>query len=66
MLVRDAVKLPLPADVPFPGVVLDKNAPKPEADEPKLADQVEAADTVAEETAAAEAEAPASDENKEG
>jgi large subunit ribosomal protein L3 len=66
MLVRDAVKLPLPADVPFPGVVLDKNAPRPEADEPKLADQADAVETAAEETTAAEAETPASDDNKEG
>ena len=60
------MKVSLPEGVPFPGVVLDKNAPKPEADEPKLADQVDAGETVADETAAAGAEAPASDENKEG
>ena len=66
MLVRDAVKVSLPEGVPFPGVVLDKNAKHPEAEEPKLADQTDAASTVAEETTAAEADAPASDDNKEG
>ncbi|MBD3773871.1 MAG: 50S ribosomal protein L3 [Rhodobacteraceae bacterium] len=66
LLVRDAVKLPLPEGVPFPGVVLEKNAPKPEADEPKLADQAEATDTAAEDTTTAEAPAAEGDEGKEG
>ncbi|BBC72493.1 50S ribosomal protein L3 [Altererythrobacter sp. B11] len=65
LLVRDAVKLPMPAEAPFPGAVLQKNAPQPEQDEPKLADQAAAADTAAEETNTVEAEAT-SDEGKEG
>ncbi|MGB7374766.1 50S ribosomal protein L3 [Pontixanthobacter sp.] len=31
LVVRDAVKLALPEGVPFPGAVIEKNAPKPEA-----------------------------------
>ncbi|MEL7518656.1 MAG: 50S ribosomal protein L3, partial [Pseudomonadota bacterium] len=55
LLVRDAIKLPAPADAPFPGAV--KETAKPANDEP----QVEAAaDTPAE-----VAEAPASEETKE-
>ncbi len=33
LLVRDAVKLPLPEDLPFPGVVLDKKSTQPEHEE---------------------------------
>ena len=66
LLVRDAVKLPLPEGVPFPGAVISKNAPKPEAEEPKLADQAEAADAAIEENNTAEAPAAEGDEGKEG
>ena len=80
MLIRDAVKLPLPEGVPFPGAIIEKNAVKPEADEAPVADVVEnevveaAADAPVEETAVAETvettnapEADAADgENKEG
>ncbi|AKH41145.1 large subunit ribosomal protein L3 [Altererythrobacter atlanticus] len=65
LLVRDAVKLPIPSEAPFPGAIIDKNAPKPEQDEPKLADQADAAETAGEETNTVEADA-ASDEGKEG
>jgi large subunit ribosomal protein L3 len=65
LLVRDAVKLPMPADVPFPGAVIEKIVPQ---DEDAAAETP--VDAVAIETAAAtpapEASAPASDENKEG
>ena len=33
LLVRDAVKLPLPSGAPFPGAIIDKNAPAPEHEE---------------------------------
>jgi len=52
LLVRDAVKLPLPAGAPFPGAVIEKKAP--------VADETPAA------AGPAVAEAPASEENKEG
>ncbi|KUO51791.1 MAG: 50S ribosomal protein L3 [Sphingomonadales bacterium BRH_c3] len=70
LLVRDAVKLPLPEDLPFPGAVIDTNAPQVE--EPAVETPVEetavdtAAETPAPEADAPAADAPASDENKEG
>ncbi|ABC63730.1 50S ribosomal protein L3 [Erythrobacter litoralis] len=39
MLIRDAVKLPLPEGVPFPGAVVEKNAPAKEADAPAADEQ---------------------------
>jgi large subunit ribosomal protein L3 len=51
LLVSDAVKLPLPEGVPFPGAVLDRNAAKPEADAPVAEEQV-LAEVAAEDTAA--------------
>ena len=64
LVVRDAVKLPLPEGVPFPGAILDKNSPKADAEEPKLADQAEAVEAV-EETPVAEGDAATGDEGKE-
>jgi len=52
LLVRDAVKLPAPEGVPFPGAVIEKKAPV--ADETPVT--VEAVET----------DAPATEENKEG
>ena len=76
LLVRDAVKLALPDDLPFPGAVIDTNAPAPEAEAPAAEEQQvdavaaeEAAAAPAEapaETPAAEGDAPSADENKEG
>jgi large subunit ribosomal protein L3 len=65
LLVRDAVKVSAPEGVPFPGAVVQKNAAAPQADEPKLADQVDAGVAV-EETTAVEATDVATDDNKEG
>jgi large subunit ribosomal protein L3 len=64
LLVRDAIKLPLPEDAPFPGAVLEKNAPANE--EPAAEPQVEetAADAAVD-TSAPAADAPAGDESKE-
>ncbi len=78
MLVRDAVKVEAPDDLPFPGAVIDTNAPAPEAAPAEVEEQVVAetevveaaapeapAEAPAEENNAPEADA-ASDENKEG
>jgi large subunit ribosomal protein L3 len=72
MLIRDAVKLPLPEGVPFPGAIIEKNAAKPEVEAAPVADVVEndvaldaAVDAPVEETNAPEATA-ADGENKEG
>jgi large subunit ribosomal protein L3 len=62
LLVRDAVKLPLPEGLPFPGAVLQKHAPV--ADETPSV--VEAAADEAIVTEGAEAGAEATEENKEG
>lgn len=69
LLVRDAVKLPVPEGAPFPGAVLDVNRGAPEQ-------EVAAAPTVEETVASvqeqqadnnqAEGDAPQADENKEG
>ncbi|NMW31780.1 50S ribosomal protein L3 [Altererythrobacter sp. RZ02] len=56
LVVRDAVKLALPEGVPFPGAVIEKNAPKPEAKE----------EAPAVETNEAEATEAASETGKEG
>jgi large subunit ribosomal protein L3 len=57
LVVRDSVKLKLPEGVPFPGVVIDTKAPKPETvEETPVAVVVETAETAA----------PDSDTNKEG
>jgi large subunit ribosomal protein L3 len=53
LLVRDAVKLKAPADLPFPGAVLDKNK-APVADETSVAVEAVEIDTAA------------TEENKEG
>ncbi|TNE56438.1 MAG: 50S ribosomal protein L3 [Sphingomonadales bacterium] len=80
LLVRDAVKLPLPEDLPFPGAVIDTNAPAQEAAAPEAEEQkveVAAEEAVAEAPAVEDAapaedstpaEAPAAegDESKEG
>lgn len=66
MLIRDAVKRPLPEDAPFPGAVIEKASAAPEAEESKLADQAAATETAAQETTPAEAPAADSDANKEG
>jgi large subunit ribosomal protein L3 len=71
LLVKDAVKLPLPQELPFPGALIDTNAPTPEAEAPVVEEQVvaEAVETEAAapvvETNAPEADT-ASDDNKEG
>jgi large subunit ribosomal protein L3 len=62
LLVRDSVKLPLPEGVPFPGAVLSKHAPV--ADETPSV--VEAAAEEAIVTEGVEADAAATEENKEG
>ena len=62
LLVRDAVKLPLPEGVPFPGAVLTKHAPVAE-ETPSV---VEAAADEAIVTEGAEGGAAATEENKEG
>ncbi|WP_284125900.1 50S ribosomal protein L3 [Parerythrobacter aestuarii] len=56
MLIRDAVKLPLPEGVPFPGAVLEKNAPAKEADAP-VADEQKLDDVATEEAVVEEAAA---------
>ena len=62
LLVRDAVKLPLPEGVPFPGAILSKHAPVAE-ETPSV---VDAAAEEAIVTEAVETDAPATEENKEG
>ena len=62
LLVRDAVKLPLPDGVPFPGAILSKHAPVAE-ETPSV---VDAAAEEAIVTEAVETDAPATEENKEG
>lgn len=62
LLVRDAVKLPLPEGVPFPGAVLDKKGLQAE-ETPSV---VEAAADEAIVTEAVETDAAATEENKEG
>jgi large subunit ribosomal protein L3 len=64
LLVRDAIKLPLPEDAPFPGAILETAAPQdeqPAAEPPVDETAVEAAV----DTPAPEADAPARDESKE-
>jgi large subunit ribosomal protein L3 len=56
LLVRDAVKVSMPDDLPFPGAVIEANA--------SVADEVSAPQVA--DTPAPEAAASASDENKEG
>lgn len=74
LLVRDAVKLPLPEDLPFPGAVVETAAPQNDVEDAAPAEEVAATEAAAE-TPAPEAEAPAADapapeagndENKEG
>ena len=65
LMVRDAVKISQPDDLPFPGAVVETNIPvaeEPAAEAPVEETAVEAAA----DTPAPEADAPASDENKEG
>ncbi len=79
LLVRDAVKLPLPEDLPFPGAVVEIAAPQNDVEDPAPVEEAVATEAVAEEAAAPEAaaETPApeadaaapeagNDENKEG
>ncbi len=74
LLVRDAVKLPLPEDLPFPGAVVETAAPQNDVEDAAPAEEAVATEAAAE-TPAPEAEAPAADapapeagndENKEG
>jgi large subunit ribosomal protein L3 len=62
LLVRDAVKLPLPEGVPFPGAILSKHAPVAE-ETPSVVEAV-AEEAIVNE--AVETDAPADEENKEG
>jgi large subunit ribosomal protein L3 len=62
LLVRDAVKIPLPEGLPFPGAVIAKHAPQ--ADETPSVAEVAAEEVVA--TEAVETDAGATEENKEG
>lgn len=62
LLVRDAIKLPMPEGVPFPGAVVEAKAPQ--ADETPAVVDVAAEDVAV--TEAPAADAPASEENKEG
>jgi len=64
LLVRDAVKLPLPDGVPFPGAVIDKLAAAPVQDETPTT-PVEAIDDAVNTTETPAADT-GSDENKEG
>jgi large subunit ribosomal protein L3 len=64
LLVRDAVKLPLPDGVPFPGAVIDKFAAAPVQDETPTT-PVEAIDDAVNTTETPAADT-GSDENKEG
>ena len=61
MLVRDAVKLKMPEDLPFPGAVLDTTPAKPEPAAETPVEETPAVETAAADTPAPEAEAPAAD-----
>ncbi|MEZ5694918.1 MAG: 50S ribosomal protein L3 [Sphingomonadaceae bacterium] len=67
LMVRDAVKLPLPEDLPFPGAIIDTAAPAaaPEQEAPAVVDAA-AAEAPAADTTPAEAPAAEGDEGKEG
>ncbi|MDJ0978099.1 MAG: 50S ribosomal protein L3 [Erythrobacter sp.] len=72
LLVRDAIKLPMPADVPFPGAVRDTASPANDApaaeEEVKVTDPATEVPSQAEEAAAENGgatDAPAADEKKE-
>jgi large subunit ribosomal protein L3 len=64
LLVRDAVKEPMPAGVPFPGAILDLNPAAPVVEEPQIVEEL--VDQVADDINTAEGTAPDSDANKEG
>ncbi len=74
LLVRDAVKIPLPEGVPFPGAVIDHNAAKLEAEvapvevvETVVEQELEAAPVeTTQESTPAEGAAPTGDDGKEG
>jgi len=55
--VRDAVKLPLPEDLPFPGAVIDTAAPQNDVEEAAPVEETAATEAPAEEAAAPEAAA---------
>jgi large subunit ribosomal protein L3 len=57
LLVRDAVKLPLPEDLPFPGAVVETDAPQNDVEDAAPAEEAVATEAVAEEAAAPEAAA---------
>ncbi len=57
LLVRDAVKLPLPEDLPFPGAVIDTAAPQNDVEEAAPVEETAATEAPAEEAAAPEAAA---------
>jgi len=57
LLVRDAVKLPLPEDLPFPGAVIDTAAPQNDIEEAAPVEETAATEAPAEEAAAPEAAA---------
>jgi large subunit ribosomal protein L3 len=71
MLVRDAVKLPMPEEAPFPGAILDLNAVPANDEVPQQAtedaaveqEEAQAAPAVEEQQAAPEAEAAPAEEN---
>ena len=74
LLVRDAIKVSMPDDLPFPGAVIDTSAPANEesaADTPveetavDAAAEAPAAEAPAADTPAPEADAPAAEEKKE-
>ena len=70
LMVRDAIKISQPDDLPFPGAVVETKVPaneEPAAEAPvEETPVVETEVDAAADTPAPEAEAPASDENKEG
>jgi large subunit ribosomal protein L3 len=67
LLVRDAIKLPLPEDLPFPGAVLETAKPQDEqpAPEQEAADTPTPAEEAAVEDNAPAADAPAAEDKKE-
>jgi large subunit ribosomal protein L3 len=65
LLVRDAVKLPMPEGAPFPGAVLNKNTVTPEQEAPAVVDTA-AAEAQVEENIITEGAAPEGDAGKEG
>ena len=66
LLVRDAVKVAMPEDLPFPGAVVEASKPQNEvSDVPTPAEEAAADNGGAADTPAPEADAPAAEEKKE-